>query len=145
MRRLCVRWGLFLPVLLALPVWAQERVLFDQKVKIPYALEHESAASVVKPGEYFLTVKVTGAAEPFLTLSTGKKDLLRVRGEYVTPPADVRNLKLQVDQGRLRIERLADEETPERKWLVFHLDYKIFGDEYRRLTFRVREARPTAK
>lgn len=120
---------------------AQRRILFDQKVKVPFGLEIQS--KVFKPAQYLLMMESV-QGKPTLVLHSLKGEVLaRITGDMIRNlPEKDRTLKRAT---RLRIIPLPDSQSPGRRWIVFVFDYKAsLGATVFRWRFKIREA-PTKK
>ena len=111
-------------------------LVFESKVKIPYAMQ--SGPKVLEPGEYWVACAVKGN-EWTLKLRNLKGDtVLRTTAMGGDVPQEDRNFS---GQPRLRIKRVADEKSPEKQGIVFQLDYK-HPRRFIRAIFRVPETAP---
>lgn len=116
---------------------AQRRILFDQTVKIPFALELGS--KVLKPGKYVLKMESDRGTPTMLFETTGGAGLGRVTGQHIERiPEKDRDLKKDT---RLQILPMPNPEDPDRRSITFLFDWKsAMGTEVYRWVFRVPEA-----
>jgi len=111
-----------------------EGLVFESKVKIPYAMS--SGPKVLEAGEYWVKSTVNGN-DWTLTLRTLRGEtVLRTTAMGGDVPMEDRNFTTPF---RLRIKRVADEKSPEKHWIVFELDSKN-PRRFFRATFLVPEA-----
>jgi hypothetical protein len=112
------------------------KLFFKKKLNITYGLRDGS--TLIKPGEYTLTVQNDGG-QPFLTfVSKEGYPVLRNRGEQDAVPEKERDFK---EGGRFTIMAMPDPKHPGGRWIVFLYDFvdsKV--GKYVRLRFRIAEA-----
>ncbi len=115
---------------------AQRRILFDQIVKIPYALEVQS--QIIDSGKYKLIMESVAAKPTMILQTTDGRIVTQVKGERIENiPEDELDLKKQT---RLKIYRLPDYQEGGH-WVYFVFDYHgSLGSRVLRWQFKVRQA-----
>lgn len=116
--------------------FAQRRILFDQVMKIPYALEVQS--KIIESGKYRLIMESVAAKPTMVLQTTGGEIVTQVKGERIENiPKHELDLKKQT---RLKIYRLRDYQEGGH-WVYFVFDYHgSLGSRVLRWQFKVRQA-----